>query len=66
MLKPIDIHNMEFKRVFKGYDPEEVDDFLADIVLKYEAVYQENRKLRQSWKTCVRRRAIRAAENKMF
>ncbi|HHT42530.1 MAG TPA: DivIVA domain-containing protein [Firmicutes bacterium] len=47
MLKPIDIHNMEFKRVFKGYDPEEVDDFLADIVLKYEAVYQENRKLRQ-------------------
>ena len=27
MLKPIDIHNMEFKRVFKGYDPEEVDDF---------------------------------------
>ena len=30
MLKPIDIHNMEFKRVFKGY--EEVDDFLAEIV----------------------------------
>jgi cell division initiation protein len=47
MLKPIDIHNMEFKRVFKGYDPEEVDDFLAEIVVKYEAIYQENRKLRQ-------------------
>ncbi|NLM42357.1 MAG: DivIVA domain-containing protein [Firmicutes bacterium] len=47
MLKPMDIHNLEFKRVFKGYDPEEVDDFLADIVVKYEAVYQENRKLRQ-------------------
>lgn len=47
MLKPIDIHNMEFKRVFKGYDPEEVDDFLSDLVVKYEAIYQENRKLRQ-------------------
>ncbi|NMB01182.1 MAG: DivIVA domain-containing protein, partial [Firmicutes bacterium] len=47
MLKPMDIHNMEFKRVFKGYDPEEVDKFLENIVLKYEAVYQENRKLRQ-------------------
>ena len=47
MLKPIDIHYMEFKRVFKGYDPDEVDDFLAEIVVKYEAVYQENRKLRQ-------------------
>lgn len=47
MLKPMDIHNLEFKRVFKGYDPEEVDDFLADIVVKYEEVYQENRKLRQ-------------------
>ena len=38
MLKPIDIHNMEFKRVFKGYDPEEVDDFLAEIVVKYEDI----------------------------
>src|SRR5690606_31151046 len=47
MLKRMDIQNLEFKRVFKGYDPEEVDDFLADIVVKYEEVYQENRKLRQ-------------------
>ena len=45
MLKPIDIHNMEFKRTLRGYDPEEVDDFLADILVKYETVYQENRKL---------------------
>jgi len=47
MLKPMDIHNMEFKRTFKGYDPEEVDNFLANIVAKYETVYQENRKLRE-------------------
>lgn len=47
MLRPMDIHNMEFKRVFKGYDPEEVDDFLTQIVSKYEEVYQENRRLKQ-------------------
>lgn len=50
MLKPMDIHNVEFKRVFKGYDPEEVDDFLASIVIKYETVYQENRKLHEELK----------------
>lgn len=50
MLKPMDIHNMEFKRTFKGYDPEEVDNFLADIVSKYETVYQENRKLHEEVK----------------
>jgi cell division initiation protein len=51
MLKPMDIHNMEFKRTFKGYDPDEVDDFLANIVVKYETVYQENRKLHEELKT---------------
>ncbi|NMB20474.1 MAG: DivIVA domain-containing protein [Firmicutes bacterium] len=50
MLKPMDIHNAEFKRTFKGYDPEEVDDFLANIVIKYETVYQENRKLHEEIK----------------
>lgn len=45
MLKPMDIHNMEFKRTFKGYDPDEVDEFLASIVIKYESMYQENRRL---------------------
>lgn len=47
MLKPMDIHNVEFKRSFKGYNPEEVDDYLASIVSKYETVYQENRRLQE-------------------
>lgn len=51
MLKPMDIHNMEFKRTFKGYDPDEVDSFLANIVSKYETVYQENRRLQQELET---------------
>lgn len=47
MLKPIDIHNVDFKRSLKGYNPEEVDQFLATVVSKYESVYQENLKLRE-------------------
>ena len=45
MLKPIDIHNAEFKRSFKGYNEEEVDNFLAKILSKYESIYQENKEL---------------------
>ena len=29
MLKPMDIHNKEFKRVMRGYDVEEVDEFVV-------------------------------------
>lgn len=50
MLTPMDIHNVEFKRTFKGYDPQEVDDFLATLVIKYETVYQENRRLQDELK----------------
>lgn len=46
----MDIHNVEFKRSFKGYNPEEVDDYLASIVSKYETVYQENRRLHEELK----------------
>lgn len=47
MLKPMDIHNVEFKRSFKGYDPQEVDNYLASIVGKYETVYRENKRLQE-------------------
>lgn len=43
----MDIHNVEFKRTFKGYSPEEVDEYLASIVSKYESIYQENRRLQE-------------------
>ena len=32
MLTPADIHNKEFSRGFRGYNEEEVDDFLDEIV----------------------------------
>lgn len=47
MLTPRDIHEAEFKRVWRGYDPEEVDAFLQRVVSAYESVYKENERLRQ-------------------
>ncbi|NLJ80717.1 MAG: DivIVA domain-containing protein [Firmicutes bacterium] len=50
MLKPMDIHSVEFKRSFKGYDPDEVDDYLASIASKYQNVYLENKRLQEELK----------------
>ena len=46
MLTPRDIHQAQFKRVWKGYSPEEVDEFLRRVVLEYERVYKENEALK--------------------
>ncbi len=45
MLKPMDIHNAEFKRSFKGYNEEEVDSFLAKVVGEYEKLWKDNKRL---------------------
>ena len=47
VLTPRDILQAEFKRVWKGYSPEEVDEFLRRVVAEYEAVYKENQALRE-------------------
>lgn len=47
MLTPRDIHEAEFKRVWKGYDPDQVDAFLQRVLSEYESVYKENERLRQ-------------------
>jgi len=41
MLTPLDIHNKEFKRVLRGYDEAEVDEFLDEVVGDYETIYRE-------------------------
>ncbi|MFB5066306.1 MAG: DivIVA domain-containing protein [Candidatus Wallacebacter cryptica] len=50
MLRPIDIHNAEFKRSFRGYNEEEVDEFLSRIVSEYENVVQQNKDLKEEIK----------------
>lgn len=47
MLTPVDIHNKEFKRGFRGYNMEEVDDFLDQVVNDYEKLYRENSQLKK-------------------
>ncbi|NLK08288.1 MAG: DivIVA domain-containing protein [Firmicutes bacterium] len=47
MLRPIDIHQMDFKQVFRGYNKEQVDDFLSRLVSEYETLYQKNQELEE-------------------
>lgn len=46
-LTPMDINNKEFKRVLRGYCPEEVDEFLDEIVEEYETLFKENTSLKE-------------------
>lgn len=46
-LTPMDINNKEFKRGLRGYAPEEVDEFLDEIVDSYEELYKDNSKLKE-------------------
>ena len=45
MITPMDIHNKEFEKGFRGYSSEEVDAFLAQVVQDYEVLYRENREM---------------------
>ena len=45
MLTPADIHNKEFSRGFRGYNEEEVDDCLDEIVYEFEELIKKNTRL---------------------
>lgn len=46
-LTPLDIHNKEFSKGFRGYDEDEVNEFLDRIVKDYEVIIKENMTLKQ-------------------
>ena len=46
-LTPKDIHDKTFKRSFKGYDENEVDEFLDLIIKEFNLMIDENERLRQ-------------------
>lgn len=48
MLTPLDIHNKEFKRSFRGYADEDVDEFLDQVVKDYEKLYRDNIELKET------------------
>ncbi len=46
-LTPQDINKREFKRIMRGYNPEEVDDFLDQVTKDYEMALRETSALRE-------------------
>lgn len=46
-ITPMDIEQQEFTRSFRGYNEEEVDDFLDKIVKDYEELINENVRLNE-------------------
>ncbi len=46
-LTAYDIHNKEFKRSFRGYDVDEVNDFLDQIIKEFEILTREKLELEQ-------------------
>lgn len=51
MLTPIDIQKQEFDVKFRGYNADEVDNFLDLVGSDYEKLYKENIELKQQLKT---------------
>ena len=61
MLTPIDIHNKEFKRSFRGYNEDEIDDFLDQVVNDYEKLFRDNERLKEE--RCAPRRTTHSTRN---
>lgn len=41
VLTPLDVHNKEFRKGFRGYSEEDVDEFLDQVVRDYEEMLKE-------------------------
>jgi len=46
-ITPMDIFNKDFRTVMRGYDKNEVDQFLDLVLQSYEEVLEENEKLKE-------------------
>ncbi|KEO80935.1 hypothetical protein EL26_23585 [Tumebacillus flagellatus] len=46
-MTPLDIHNKEFGRSLRGYNEDEVNEFLDRVIKDYEALIRENRLLEE-------------------
>lgn len=50
-LSPLDIHNKEFTRTFRGYAEDEVNEFLEQIINEMEILLREKKELENKIKT---------------
>ncbi|MBK8380390.1 MAG: DivIVA domain-containing protein [Ignavibacteria bacterium] len=51
IISPKDIKKNDFKKNFRGYDPNEVDAFLETVSLRYERLFEENSMLSEKVKS---------------
>lgn len=54
-LTPLDIHNKEFSRGFRGYDEDEVNEFLDQVIKDYELIIREKKDLEEKVKDLTER-----------
>jgi cell division initiation protein len=54
-LTPLDIHNKEFSKGFRGYDEDEVNEFLDQIIKDMELLIKEKRELEEKAQTMTER-----------
>jgi len=47
IISPKDIKKTDFKKIFRGYDPAEVDAFLETVSLRYERLHEDNTSLNE-------------------
>ena len=57
-ITPLDIRNHPFGKRLRGYDPDEVDAFLAMVAEDYEAVVRESETLRKQLAKLERKEAL--------
>ncbi len=46
-LMPLDIHNKEFSKGFRGYSEDEVNEFLDQVIKDYEALIRQNKEFEE-------------------
>ena len=61
-LTPQDIFNKDFKSSIRGYDVDEVNEFLDLVIRNYEAVLEENQDLKEELKKVKSQRIPRRQE----
>ncbi len=50
-LSPLDIHNKEFSKAFRGYNEDEVNEFLDQIIKDYELQLKDKKELEEKLKS---------------
>lgn len=53
MLAPHELKNKQFQKTFKGYNPQEVDEYLEFVLEKYTEAYRENNELERKLRIVV-------------